>query len=114
MTSSSVCHFCCKMVKIQKEPAFPVIWKSRLCVLRLAHLLLAIFSCITSIFVSFLHFGQYSGKLNITVSAYTLVRVLLSQIGQRIQREVIFSLSISNLIIRLKLCMMCLASKPVD
>ena len=47
-----------KIVKIQKEPAFPNSRKSRLCVLRLAHLLLAIFSCMTSIIISFLHLGQ--------------------------------------------------------
>ena len=69
---------------------------SRLCVLRLTYLLFAIFSCSTSILVSLLHLGQYSGKLNMTVSTYTLVRVLLSQTGQRIQREVICSLSIEN------------------
>lgn len=91
-----------------------MVWGSRLCVLRLAHLLFAIFSCRTSIFVSLLHLGQYSGKLNITVSAYTLVRVLLLQTGQRIQRELICSLSIRNLPIWLKLCIISLAFEPID
>ena len=55
--------------------------------LRLAHLLIAIFSCITLIFISFLHLGQYSGKLNIAVSLYTLVRLLPPQIGQQIHLD---------------------------
>ena len=33
--------------------------------------------------VSLLHFGQYSGKFNKTVSELTLMRVLLLQYGQR-------------------------------
>ena len=67
----------------QKGPAIPIeIRESRLCVLRLAHLLFAIFSCMTSILVSFLHLGQYMGNLNITVSAYTFVLVFPLQIGQ--------------------------------
>lgn len=72
--------------------------------MRLAHLLFAIFSCSTSIFVSLLHLGQYSGKLNITVSEYTLVRVLLSQIGQRIHLESYCLLSMLFLPFHGKLC----------
>ena len=53
----------------------------------LAHLLNTIFSCITSIFISFLHFGQYSGNFTRTVSSYTFVLVFSPQIGQWIQRE---------------------------
>ena len=49
--------------------------------------LLTIFSCTTSIFVSFLHFGQYSGKLTRTVSAYTLVRDRFPHVGHGTQRE---------------------------
>lgn len=45
------------------------------------------FSCITSIFISFLHFGQYSGNFTRTVSSYTFVLVFPPQIGQWIQRE---------------------------
>ena len=37
--------------------------ESRLCVLRLAHLLTVIFSCEISTRTSILHLGQYSGKL---------------------------------------------------
>ena len=59
-----------------------LIWEAGSAFLRLAHLLIAIFSCITSILISFLHLGQYSGKLNIAVSAYTLVWVFPLQIGQ--------------------------------
>lgn len=40
-----------------------------------------IFSCEISTRTSVLHLGQYSGKLNITVSSYTFVRVLMPQIG---------------------------------
>ena len=72
---------------IKNTQSLPPHLGSRLCVLRLAHLLLAIFSCMTSIIVSFLHLGQNKGKLNIAVSLYTFVRVLESQTGQRIQRE---------------------------
>ena len=46
-----------------------------------------IFSCITSIFISFLYFGQYSGNFTRTVSSYTFVLVFPPQIGQWIQRE---------------------------
>lgn len=53
----------------------------------LAHLLNTIFSCITSIFISFLYFGQYSGNFTRTVSSYTFVLVFPPQIGQWIQRE---------------------------
>ena len=41
-----------------------------------------IFSCITSIFISFLYFGQYSGNFTRTVSSYTFVLVFPPQIGQ--------------------------------
>ena len=44
-------------------------------------------SCITSIFISFLYFGQYSGNFTRTVSSYTFVLVFPPQIGQWIQRE---------------------------
>ena len=65
----------------------------------LAHLLNTIFSCITSIFISFLHFGQYSGNFTRTVSSYTFVLVFPPQIGQWIQREffrLAFTLYTSN------------------
>lgn len=39
------------------------------------------------ILVSFLHLGQYKGKLIKTVSLHTLVRVLESQTGQQIQYD---------------------------
>ena len=64
-----------------------------------AYLLNAIFSCITSIFISFLHFGQYSGNFTRTVSSYTFVLVFPPQIGQWIQREffrLAFTLYTSN------------------
>ena len=48
---------------------------SRLCVFRLAHLLMTIFSFTTSILISFLHLGQNKGNFTRTVSAYTFVRV---------------------------------------
>ena len=64
------------------EPAARMIEGSRLCVLRLAHLLTVIFSCAISTRISVLHFGQYSGKFSTTVSSHTLVRVLLPQMGQ--------------------------------
>ena len=51
------------------------------------YLLNTIFSCITSIFISFLHFGQYSENFTRTVSSYTFVLVFPPQIGQWIQRE---------------------------
>lgn len=51
------------------------------------YLLNTIFSCITSIFISFLYFGQYSGNFTRTVSSYTFVLVFPPQIGQWIQRE---------------------------
>ena len=51
-------------------------------ILRLAHLLSVIFSCEISTRISVLHLGQYSGKLHITVSSCTFVRVLHPQIGQ--------------------------------
>ena len=75
------------MIYDKNTQSLPPYLGSRLCVLRPAHLLFAIFNCITSIMVSFLHLGQKRGKLNIAVSLYTLVRVLESQTGQRIQRE---------------------------
>lgn len=53
----------------------------------LAYLLNIIFSCITSTFISFLYFGQYSGNFTRTVSSYTFVLVFPPQIGQWIQRE---------------------------
>ena len=62
-------------------------WGSRLCVLRLAHLLSVIFSCAILTRTSVLHLGQYSGKLYITVSSCALVRVLLPQIGQWIHLD---------------------------
>lgn len=65
----------------------------------LAHLLNTIFSCITSIFISFLHFGQYSENFTRTVSSYTFVLVFPPQIGQWIQREffrLAFTLYTSN------------------
>ena len=78
-----------------KEPAYPVIsQESGLCVLRLAHLLTVIFSCVMSTRTSVLHLGQYSGKLSTTVSSHTLVRVLLPQMGHRIHLAFPWSLFI--------------------
>ena len=54
---------------------------------KIAYLLNTIFSCITSIFISSLYFGQYSGNFTRTVSSYTFVLVFPPQIGQWIQRE---------------------------
>lgn len=45
-----------------------------------------ILSCAIVTKVSFLHLGQQSGKLTITVSARTLVRVLFPQTRQRAQK----------------------------
>lgn len=70
----------------KKEPASPESGKQALR-LRLAHLLTTIFSFTTLMGVSFLHFGQKRGKLIITVSSYTRVRVLLLQIGHGIHKE---------------------------
>ena len=50
-------------------------------------LLITIFNCTISILVSILHFGQKSGNLIRTVSAYTFVRVFLPHVGQGTQRE---------------------------
>lgn len=56
--------------------------KQALRFLRLAHLLGTIFSCTTSIRVSFLHLGQNRGNLIKTVLAYTLVLVFAPHTGQ--------------------------------
>lgn len=81
-----------------KEPAFPSnSGKQALRLIRLAHLLGTIFSCTTSINISFLHFGQNSGNLIRTVLTYTLVLVLAPQAGQWIQKDsvVVFDIIIS-------------------
>ena len=72
-----------------KKASFPILKNEKLALhfICLAHLLNTIFSCITSIFISFLHFGQYSGNFTRTVSSYTFVLVFPPQIGQWIQRE---------------------------
>ena len=51
------------------------------------HLLLIIIGILLLIIFSFLHLGQKSGNFTRTVSAYTLVRVLPSHMGQRIHRD---------------------------
>ena len=72
----------------RKEPASPFCnGKAGSAFVCLAHLLNTIFSCTTSIRISFLHFGQYSGNFTRTVSSYTLVRVFPPQTGQWIHRE---------------------------
>ena len=56
-------------------------------IVRLAHFLIIILNCTTSISVSFLHFGQNRGKLTRTVSWYTLLRVLPPHEGQCIHLD---------------------------
>ena len=70
------------LASIENEPATRMIKGSRLRVLCLAHLLTVIFSCEISTRISVLHLEQYSGKLYITASSCTFVRVLHPQIGQ--------------------------------
>ena len=53
----------------------------RLCVCASGSLITDIFSCFTSISVSFLHFGQNNGKFLSTVSSRNLIRVLFLQMG---------------------------------
>lgn len=73
--------------KAETEPATLRIRGSSLCVSQLPYLHTVIFSFTTLISVSFLHFGQKSGKLIITVSSFTFVRVLQPQIVQGTHRE---------------------------
>lgn len=56
-------------------------------IMRPAHFFTIILNCTTSIRISFLHFGQNSGKLTRTVSSYTLLRVLPPQEGQCIHLD---------------------------
>ena len=70
-----------KQITLQNR-ACSLIWGSRLCVYASGSLLKTIFNWTTSILVSRLHFRQYSGNLTRTVSGYTLILVLLPQIGQ--------------------------------
>lgn len=75
-------------------------------------LLKTIFIWTISIRVSFLHFRQYNGNLINTVSGYTLIFVLLPQIGQGTHLELSFLSSIKNLLTRrLRLCVIRLALK---
>ena len=53
----------------------------RLCVLASGSVITTILNCHTEITVSFLHFGQNSGKFSSTVSSRIFSRVLLSQAG---------------------------------
>ena len=53
----------------------------------MAQKLRTIFNLTTSIFVSVLHLGQYSGKFRSTVLVYTLVLVFMPHIGHRIQYD---------------------------
>jgi hypothetical protein len=59
----------------------PYLW---LCVCA-SGLITVIFSFLTSIMLSCLHFGQYSGKFSSTVSASIINRVLCPQAGHNIQ-----------------------------
>ena len=61
----------------------------RLCVYASGSLITDIFSSLTHISVSCLHFGQNSGKFLSTVSMRIFVRVLLLQIGQLIHSIII-------------------------
>ena len=63
----------------------------RLCVYASGSLITDIFSSLTHISVSCLHFGQNSGKFLSTVSIRIFVRVLLLQIGQLIHSIIIQS-----------------------
>ena len=53
----------------------------------LDYLCASIFSCMISMMVSFLHFGQNRGKLTRMVSLLTLILVFPLQMGQRTQKE---------------------------
>ena len=78
------------------------IWKSRrtknlhhlqihwLCGLAAVSWITVIWNCFTSIRISFLHFGQNTGKFFMVVSARILSLVLLPQAGQCIQSISIF------------------------
>lgn len=66
-----------------KEPAFPnLLGKQALRFVRLAHLLVTIFSFTTSIKTSRLHLGQNKGNFIKIVFSYTFVLVLAPQTGQ--------------------------------
>lgn len=79
--------------KISNEPAPPVLGELALHYLT-GSLLNDIFNRTTSILVSLLHFGQKSGKLRRTESAYTFARVFPPQIGHGIQCPLFCSMSI--------------------
>ena len=64
--------------------------------MRPAHFSRTIFSLTTLTRVSFLHLGQNSGNFTRTVSAFTLVRVLLPQTGQCTHRDELSCLLIEN------------------
>ena len=68
----------------------------RLCVSASGSLSIVIFSCLTLISVSCLHFGQKSGKFLSSVSSRIFKRVLLLQIGHNI-KSVCFIVLISKL-----------------
>ena len=78
-------------IHVKKEPmTYEVISQvHRLCVYASGSLITDIFSSLTHISVSCLHFGQNSGKFLSTVSMRIFVRVLLLQIGQLIHSIII-------------------------
>ena len=84
-------------MKSEKSLLLHITGKQALCH-ALDALLLTIFSCTTSIIVSRLHFGQYTGKLIKTVSAYTLVRDRFPQIGHGTQWESFIFASMQSLL----------------
>lgn len=59
----------------------------RLCVCASGSLITVVFSCLTQIRVSFLHFGQNSGKFFSSVSARIFNLVLFPQTGQYIHSD---------------------------
>lgn len=84
-----------------KKSQLPILENGKLALrsVCLAHSLSTIFSCTTSIRISFLHFGQYSGNFTRTVSPYTFILVLPLHTGQCTQKD-LFRLSSTILCLR--------------